>query len=93
MATTEDTARGQTAPSGTPPEFLAWAESHQRQERRHGAELAQISRHPQGTEQRSALEEEEIRVQEHEHERRLHDSALAQLRHPRPEGDPAAQGS
>ncbi|MFM7676166.1 MAG: hypothetical protein ACKO5F_11420 [Synechococcus sp.] len=75
------------AASGPAPEFLAWAEAHQRQERHHEAELAQISRHPQGTDQRTALEEEATWVQEHEHGQRLHDSAIAQLRHPHPEAD------
>ncbi len=79
--------RSAQAATGAAPEFLAWAEAHQRQERRHEAELAQVSRHPQGTDQRSALEEETTWEQEHEHQQRLHDSAIAQLRHPRPEAD------
>ena len=62
-------------------EFLSWARDRQRRQRLHGAELAQITRHPDPSEGRSALAQQQAWAVRRSHERHLHDSAMAQLRH------------
>ena len=71
-------------PSGeAAPEFVAWAEEHQREERLHEAEIAQISEHhdPDGEKETAHLEQAWAR--ERDHEEHLHDSAIEQMKpHP-----------
>ncbi|MEB3331236.1 MAG: hypothetical protein VKI83_01910 [Synechococcaceae cyanobacterium] len=68
--------------SGTPadPEFVAWAADHQRQKRRHEAELAQITEHPDPHGNEEAIAEQEAWARRQEHEKRLHNSAIAQMK-------------
>lgn len=70
-----------TSPIRVDPELLSWAREHQRSNRRHGAELAQITRHPDPGEARNALAQQRAWATRQAHERHLHDSAMAQLRH------------
>lgn len=61
--------------------FLAWAEEHQRQRRRHGAELAQITRHHDLNPAGDAVHQLQAWAVRQAHEKHLHDSAIAQMRH------------
>ncbi len=69
------------ATTTAPAEFLAWAQTHQRQERRHAAELAQITRHPDPCGDRDAIAQQRAWARRQAHLQHLHDSAMAQLRH------------
>ncbi|MEB3265014.1 MAG: hypothetical protein VKN13_00185 [Cyanobacteriota bacterium] len=75
-----DQVSDQLAGAPTAPEFLAWAHDHQRQRRRHDAELAQITEHPDPHSQDDAMAQQQAWVRRRNHARQLHDSALAQLR-------------
>ncbi|MEB3198996.1 MAG: hypothetical protein VKK62_00540 [Synechococcaceae cyanobacterium] len=71
----------QTTPeSAAAPEFVAWAEEHQRANRRHEAELAQITTHPDHAAERDAIGQQQAWARRHDHERHLHDSAIAQMK-------------
>ncbi|MFN5195572.1 MAG: hypothetical protein ACK5E6_14325 [Cyanobacteriota bacterium] len=72
--------------AGAAPEFLAWASDHQRERRRHGADLAQITEHPDPHAREDAMAQQQAWVRRRNHSRHLHDSALAQIR---PQVDPA----
>lgn len=63
------------------PEFLAWAEEHQREKRRHAADLAQITEHGTGDGEQDAMAQQQAWAREQEHAKRLHESAIAQIRH------------
>jgi hypothetical protein len=63
-------------------EYLAWARDHQRQRRRHAAQLAQITRHHDPSPEADAVHELQAWAVREAHLRHLHDSAIAQLRHP-----------
>ncbi len=65
----------------TPAEFLAWARSHQRQERLRAAVLAQITRHPDPNGERDALHQQRAWARRQAREQHLHASAMAQLLH------------
>jgi hypothetical protein len=67
--------------TGAAAEFLAWADSHQRQRRLHGAEMAQITRHPELAPERDAIGQQRVWALRHGRERRLAESSMAQLRH------------
>ncbi len=69
--------RGQSRPD---PVFLAWAQQHSRERRRHGAELAQITRHPELNPNADAVHQLRAWATRHAHQKHLHDSALAQIR-------------
>ncbi|MEX1316831.1 MAG: hypothetical protein AB1Z22_06840 [Synechococcaceae cyanobacterium] len=62
-------------------EFLAWARDHQRDRRRHGAELAQITRHHDPGPEANAVHQLQAWAARQAHQRHLHDSAIAALRH------------
>jgi hypothetical protein len=64
------------------PEFVSWATEHQRERRRHEAELAQITTHPDPTAEADAIGQQQAWARRQAHERHLHDSAIAQMRHP-----------
>jgi hypothetical protein len=70
--------------SGTPPhadpEFVAWATEHERERRRHEAELAQITTHPDAHADADAIGQQRAWKKRQDHERHLHDSAIAQIR-------------
>lgn len=73
-------------PDGSPPaasavEFLAWSTDHARRNRLHGAELAQITTHPDRHPEGDVRGQQKAWARRHARERHLHDSALAQLRH------------
>jgi len=73
----------QTPPAADPhadPEFLAWASEHERERRRHEAELAQITTHPDEHADADAIGQQLAWKKRQEHERHLHDSAIAQMR-------------
>ena len=69
------------AHSESAPEFLAWAEEHQHEKRRHEADLAQISEHSAGDAKQDAMAQQQAWAREQEHVKRLHESAIAQIRH------------
>jgi len=70
-----------TVPMGPPREFLAWAATHQREQRLHGAELAQITRHRELNPSGNAVHQLQAWAVRQAHEKHLYDSAIAQLRH------------
>ncbi|MGB5136502.1 MAG: hypothetical protein WBN89_15160 [Prochlorococcaceae cyanobacterium] len=63
-------------------EFLAWARHHQRDRRRHAAQLAQITRHHDPNPAGDAVHEVQAWAVREAHLKHLHDSAIAQIRHP-----------
>lgn len=63
-------------------EFLAWARHHQRDRRRHEARLAQITRHHDPNPRGDAVHELQAWAIRQAHLKHLHDSAIAQIRHP-----------
>jgi hypothetical protein len=67
--------------SGPDRTFLAWASSHQRDRRRHAGELAQITRHHDLNPAGDALHQLQVWAARQAHDKHLHDSAMAQLRH------------
>jgi len=69
------------AHSESAPEFLAWAEEHQHEKRRHAADLAQISEHSAGDADLDAMAQQQAWAREQDHTKRLHDSAIAHIRH------------
>ncbi len=66
--------------SGSAPEFLAWAMAHARDNRRHAAELAQITQHPEIDAAADARGQQKAWARRRTQERRLHASALHQMR-------------
>lgn len=75
----EPTAGGQEAVR-VEREHLIWAETHERELKRHGADLAQITTHHDLDGSRDAIGQQEAWARRHAHEQNLHSSALAQLR-------------
>ena len=67
-------------PSPADPEFVAWAAEHQRENRLHEAELAQITEHPDPDGEGDAIGEQEAWARRHDHEKRLHESAIEQMK-------------
>ena len=67
--------------AGPAREFQAWAVTHQRERRRHGAMLAQITRHHDANPSGNAVHQQQAWALRQAHEKHLHDSAMAQLRH------------
>ncbi|MCP9926892.1 hypothetical protein KBY90_03290 [Cyanobium sp. CH-040] len=63
-------------------EFLAWARHHQRDRRLHAAQLAQITRHHDPNPGADAVHEVQAWAVREAHLKHLHDSAIAQIRHP-----------
>ncbi|MCU0528332.1 MAG: hypothetical protein MUD04_02325 [Cyanobium sp. Prado107] len=63
-------------------EFLAWARHHQRDRRRHAAQLAQITRHHDLNPAGDAVHEVQAWAVREAHLKHLHDSSIAQIRHP-----------
>ncbi len=66
--------------AGPAREYLAWAETHQRERRRHAADLAQITRHHDLNPSGDALRQQQAWAIRNAHAKHLHDSAMAQLR-------------
>lgn len=66
--------------SAAAPEFVAWAHQHQRANRLHGAELAQITEHQDPGAERDAIGQQQAWARRHDHERQLHTSAIQQMR-------------
>jgi hypothetical protein len=62
-------------------EYLAWARAHQRDRRRHAAEMAQITRHHDPGPEASAVHQLQAWSLRRAHKQHLHDSAIAALRH------------
>lgn len=62
------------------PEFLAWAHAHARDNRRHAAELAQITEHPEADAGADARGQQKAWARRRTQERRLHASAMHQMR-------------
>jgi len=62
------------------PEFVAWAAEHQREQRLHEAELAQITEHPDPDASHDVIGQQQAWARRQEHEKRLHDSAIAQMK-------------
>ncbi len=63
-------------------EFLAWADTHQRDRRRHAAVLAQITRHHDLNPSGDAVHQQQAWALRQAHAQHLHDSAMAQQRQP-----------
>ena len=83
MANPPITAPGADAAQSGPaadPAFVAWASDHQRQRRRHEADLVQITTHPDPAAEGDAIGQQQAWARRHAHERHLHDSAIAQMR-------------
>ncbi|WP_157665369.1 hypothetical protein [Cyanobium sp. NIES-981] len=84
-ATSDGTPDG--SPDGSPtraqasPEFVAWARHHEEEHRAYRPELAEVSehQHPEGT--ANAAHQEQVWAARRDHEQRLHDSAIEQIRH------------
>jgi hypothetical protein len=68
-------------PLGVERDFTAWAEQHQRENRRHAAALAQITRHPDPNPSGDARRQLQAWAVRQAHERHLQASAIAQIRH------------
>ena len=62
------------------PEFVAWAQQHQRANRLHQAELAQITEHKDPGADRDAIAQQQAWARRHVHERQMHDIAIQQMR-------------
>ena len=62
------------------PAFVAWASEHERERRRHEAELAQITTHPDEHADADAIGQQLAWKKRQDHEKHLHDSAIAQMR-------------
>ncbi len=62
-------------------EFLAWADHHALDVLRQRAAQAQVEGHPDLTDQRSALAQQQVCARRRLHAKQLHESALAHLRH------------
>jgi hypothetical protein len=67
--------------AGPEREFLAWAVHHQRDQRRHGTELAQITEHHDLNPAGDAVHQLQAWAVRQAHHKHLHDSAIAQIRH------------
>lgn len=62
--------------------FLSWADEHQRHRRLHGAELAQITLHHDLNPAGDAVHQLQAWAVRQAHQKHLHDSAIAMIRHP-----------
>jgi hypothetical protein len=63
---------------------VAWARHHEEEHRAYRPELAELSehQHPEGT--ANAAHQEQVWAARRDHEQRLHDSAIEQIRHHNP---------
>jgi hypothetical protein len=61
-------------------EFVAWAEEHEHEKRRHEADLAQITEHHDPDGEDSAIHQQEAWARRRDHEQHLHDSAIEQMK-------------
>jgi hypothetical protein len=75
-----DTVMTHSDGAAAAPEFVAWAQEHQRANRLHQAELAQITEHPDTSANRDAIAQQRAWAKRHDHERQLHDVAIQQMR-------------
>jgi hypothetical protein len=80
VATDTTMTSAKRSESSAAPEFVAWAQQHQRANRLHQAELAQITEHPDPTADRDAIAQQQAWARRHDHERQLHYSAIQQMR-------------
>lgn len=83
MSSTEPRTPANVAVGGAhhaDPEFVAWASEHERERRRHEAELAQITTHPDEHADADAIGQQRAWRTRQDHEQQLHDSAIAQMR-------------
>ncbi len=62
-------------------EFMAWADHHAHDVLRQEALQVQVEAHLDHFDQRSALAQQQVCARRRNHQRQLHDSAMAQLRH------------
>ena len=67
--------------SQSEPLFVEWMRHRQQEQRRHQPVLAQRHATADGSEASNVHSQEVAWAERHAHERRLHDSAIAQLRH------------
>ncbi len=79
-----------TNPGQSAPEFLAWASGHQRDRRRHNADLAQITEHPDPHSREDALGQQQAWARRRTRAQHLHASALAQMKPQGEAQEPAA---
>ena len=63
------------------PGFVAWMRARQLDQHRHQAVIAQRHAKPDSSESGQVHDQEIAWAERHAHDRRLHDSAMAQLRH------------
>ena len=62
-------------------EFMAWADQHAHDVLRQEALQVQMESPVLDSDQRSALAQQQVYARRRSHQRQLHDSAIAQLRH------------
>ncbi|QNJ20219.1 hypothetical protein SynA1825c_01918 [Synechococcus sp. A18-25c] len=62
-------------------EFMAWADHHAHDVLRQEALQVQMESPVLDSDQRSALAQQQVYARRRSHQRQLHDSAIAQLRH------------
>ena len=72
-----------TVQPGVPdPEFQTWSHQHARENRRHAADLAQITQHHDLNPAGDAVHQLQAWAVRQAREKHLHDSAIAQIRRP-----------
>jgi hypothetical protein len=72
-----------TVQPGVPdPEFKTWSHQHARENRRHAADLAQITHHHDLNPAGDAVHQLQAWAVRQAREKHLHDSAIAQIRRP-----------
>ncbi len=72
-----------TVQPGVPdPEFQTWSHQHARENRRHAADLAQITHHHDLNPAGDAVHQLQAWAVRQAREKHLHDSAIAQIRRP-----------
>ena len=62
-------------------EFMAWADHHAHDVLRQEALQVQVEGHVEQSDQRNALAQQQVYARRRNHQRQLHESAMAQLRH------------
>ena len=62
-------------------DFMAWADHHAHDVLRQEALQVQVEGHVEQSDQRNALAQQQVYARRRSHQRQLHESAMAQLRH------------
>lgn len=83
IQTMDKTPSEQTPPTADP-DVLTWAKRHEHEKKLHDAQMAQITTHPDTTDNEAAIAEQQAWARRRDHEKRLHDSAIDEISHPHP---------